>query len=187
MGSKSSAKRRVRPSLTEITQRNVELIAALEEAANQCRTPGERVADVATAMVGSWMFLIVQFVLLVLWMVINVVAWWSHWDPYPFILLNLVLSFQAAFATPIILMSQNRQARLSERRNELDLQINLLAEQENTEQLRLLRLLCEKLQIRFDRSEEHAFEEAAQPDKIVQQIVAVMDAQAGPTDPKNRG
>ena len=55
-----------------------------------------------------------------------------------------MLSFQAAYATPIILMSQNRQTRLSERRNHLDLQINLLAEQENTEQLRLIRLLCVK-------------------------------------------
>jgi uncharacterized membrane protein len=180
---KHSAKPGIRPSLTEITQRNVELIAALEAAANQSRSPGERVADVVTAMVGSWTFLIVQFVLLVLWMIVNLVAWWSHWDPYPFVLLNLVLSFQAAFATPIILMSQNRQARLSERRNELDLQINLLAEQETTEQLRLLRLLCEKLQIGFDRSEEHAFEEAARPDKIVQQIVTVMESQASSLEP----
>jgi uncharacterized membrane protein len=77
-------------------------------------------------------------------MLLNVTAWIRHWDPYPFILLNLSLSSQAAFAGPIIMMSQNRQSRFIERRNQLDLQINLLAEQENTQMLRLLRLLCEK-------------------------------------------
>jgi uncharacterized membrane protein len=103
-------------------------------------------------------------------MVVNILGWWMQWDPYPFVLLNLVLSFQAAFASPIILMSQNRQARLSERRNHLDLQINLLAEQENTEQLLLLRLLCEKAGIRLDAQRGQAFEEATQPDEIVRQI-----------------
>lgn len=68
---------------------------------------------------------------------------------YPFVLLNLALSFQAAYASPIIMMSQNGQPRMSERRNHLDLQVNLLAEQENTEMLRLLRLLCERLEIQI--------------------------------------
>lgn len=170
-------------SLPEVTQRNVNLIAALESMANRNRTRGEILADWATATVGSWTFLIVQTVLLILWMAINLVAWSSHWDPYPFVLLNLALSFQAAFATPVILMSQNRQSRLSEQRNELDLQINLLAEQENTEQLRLLRLLCEKLNIREISADEPAFEEAAEPEQIIQQIIDSQRANhvAGPT------
>ena len=74
---------------------------------------------------------------------LNLAAWTNHWDPYPFILLNLALSFQSAYAAPILMISQNRQAKLSERRNHLDLQINMLAEQETTEILRLLRSLCE--------------------------------------------
>src|SRR5207247_7432952 len=98
--------------------------------------------------------------LLLVWLVLNLVGWFYHWDPYPFILLNLALSFQAAYASPIIMMSQNRQAKLDERRNRLDLQINLLAEQENTEMLKLLRLLCKKSGIRVDEARRKALEQA---------------------------
>jgi uncharacterized membrane protein len=91
---------------------------------------GEILADRVTKEIGSWRFILVYFVLLLLWMGINSVAWFLHWDPYPFIFLNLVLSFQGAFAAPIILMSQNRQEardRLEERHDHL---INLRAEHE---------------------------------------------------------
>src|SRR4249919_3350135 len=117
-------------------------------------TPGAMLADRVAETVGSWRFIIIQSVLLGIWIILNMMAFINHWDPYPFILLNLVLSFQAAYASPIIMMSQNRQAKLNERRNKLDLQINLLAEQENTEMLRLLRLLCEKLDIPVDENSE---------------------------------
>lgn len=157
-------------SLNDITQRNVELVAQMQKASDSHRTFGELVADLIAAWVGSWTFLIVQSVLLVIWMALNLWGWWKHWDPYPFILLNLVLSFQAAYATPILLMSQNRQARLSERRNHLDLQINLLAEQESTEQLRLLRLLCEHAGLQVAAMSEKAYEEQTRPEEIVEQI-----------------
>ena len=156
--------------IEDITQRNVEMIAKLESSSIERRTMGERLADRAAAWIGSWWFLIIQSVLLTIWMVINVMA--KEWDPYPFVLLNLVLPFEAAFATPVILMSENRQARLSERRNQLDLQINLLAEQENTEQLRLLRLLCENMGIDMQQSPQgKAFEVPTAADAIVEQIV----------------
>lgn len=135
------------------------------------RTRGERIADAFAAVVGSWTFLILLTLILGLWVVANVMAWVRHWDPYPFILLNLVLSFQAAYATPIIIMSQNRQARLATRRNQLDLQINLLAEQENTEMLRLLRRLCEKVGVSMVEEEaERALEEETKPRKVVSEI-----------------
>jgi uncharacterized membrane protein len=154
----------------DITRRNVELIAEMEKASESGRTLGERVADFVAAWVGSWPFLIVQSIVLAIWMTLNMLAWEYRWDPYPFILLNLVLSFQAAYATPIILMSQNRQGKLADRRNKLDLQINLLAEQENTDQLQLLRLLCEKAGIAIDKCRAQALEEATEPTKIVRQI-----------------
>ena len=81
-------------------------------------------------MVGSWPFIIVQSILLVLWMVLNLTAWVEHWDPYPFILLNLALSFQAAYAAPFIMMSQNRQQDIDRREAENDHQINVKAELE---------------------------------------------------------
>ncbi len=124
-------------------ERNVDAIARMEHALDAQRTFGERVADGFAAAVGSWPFIIVQTALLTAWVIANVCWLVYRWDPYPFILLNLVLSFQAAYASPIIMMSQNRQSKIADRRNQLDLQINLLAEQESTETLRLLRKLCE--------------------------------------------
>jgi len=91
---------------------------------------GQRAADRVTAIVGSWKFIVIQSVLLVIWIIFNVVAWMHHWDPYPFILLNLALSFQAAFTAPIILMSQNRTAERDRRKSEMDLATDRLAERE---------------------------------------------------------
>jgi len=161
----------MRPGIEGITRKNVELISKMEHSAITSRNFAERVADWVAASVGSWTFLILQSVILICWMILNVIHYVRPWDPYPFILLNLVLSFQAAFATPVILMSQNRQAKLTERRNQLDLQINLLQEQENTEQLKLLRLLCEHAGIPIPEPDEKAMEEAVDPDELIRQIV----------------
>ena len=91
---------------------------------------GDRIADAVAATVGSWRFIIIQSVTLLVWMVLNVVAWVQHWDPYPFILLNLVLSFQAAYAAPFIMMSQNRQASIDRADAKSDYDVNLKAELE---------------------------------------------------------
>src|SRR5690242_19788217 len=93
-------------------------------------TVGERVADRVAEMIGSWPFIITQSVVLGLWIVLNVVAYIQHWDPYPFILLNLALSFQGAYAAPIIMMSQNRQADKDRLMAQHDYEINLKAERE---------------------------------------------------------
>jgi len=89
---------------------------------------GDRVSDKIAAVVGSWNFIITQSFILFGWIVLNVTAWINHWDPYPFILLNLVLSFQAAFTAPIIMMAQNRQATIDRQKAELDYQVNCKAE-----------------------------------------------------------
>ncbi len=158
-------------TVDELTQRNVDAINKLERAAEDQRTRGEVVADKIAALVGSWPFIITQSILLGLWIVLNVIGWMKHWDPYPFILLNLALSFQAAYTGPIVMMSQNRQGQLAERRNRLDLQINLLSEQENTEIIRLLRLMCEKhgIDIHPD-SKSDAFAQETQPDVVIDQL-----------------
>ena len=103
-----------RRSIEELTQQNVEIIAEMEKSAAQARTRRERVADRLAAWVGSWTFLTIQSLILLTWIIINLAAWIEHWDPYPFILLNLVLAFQAAYAAPILMISQNRQSKLSE-------------------------------------------------------------------------
>src|SRR5579884_772051 len=92
-------------------------------------TFGQRLADGFAAMMGSWPFIIAQSVLLAGWVALNATELiWRAWDPYPFILLNLVLSFQAAYAAPIIMMSQNRQAAKDRLQAELDLQTDVKAE-----------------------------------------------------------
>jgi uncharacterized membrane protein len=93
-------------------------------------TRGAILADYVAEIVGSWRFIIIQSVVLGIWVVLNVTAFIEHWDPYPFILLNLVLSFQAAYAAPIIMMSQNRQSEIDRRHAEHDYRINVKAELE---------------------------------------------------------
>ncbi len=95
-------------------------------------TPGQRLADKIASFGGSWRFLIIFFSFLVVWMVINaVVAFWTKpFDPFPFILLNLMLSCLAAVQAPVIMMSQNRQESKDRVRSEHDYQVNLKAELE---------------------------------------------------------
>jgi uncharacterized membrane protein len=91
---------------------------------------GERMADGVAAVVGSWRFIIIQSIILAFWIVLNLVGWWNAWDPYPFILLNLVLSFQAAFTAPVIMMSQNRQGAIDRMNAQHDFDVNTKAELE---------------------------------------------------------
>ena len=93
------------------------------------RTSGERIADAVAARVGSWPFIIVQSTLLALWIVGNafLIRNWlggKSFDPYPFILLNLMLSFQAAYTGPFVMMSQNRQAARDRDEAEHDYKVN---------------------------------------------------------------
>jgi uncharacterized membrane protein len=93
-------------------------------------TPGAALADRVAEIVGSWRFILIQSGLLAIWIALNAVAFIKHWDPYPFILLNLVLSFQAAYTAPIIMMSQNRQSEIDRRHALHDYRINVKAELE---------------------------------------------------------
>jgi uncharacterized membrane protein len=146
----------------------IKLLQQLRDARRSRREPkpksdltfGERLADKVAATMGSWSFIIVQSVILVIWMLLNVTAYVQQWDPYPFILLNLALSFQAAYAAPIIMMSQNRQAAIDRAAAELDYGVNakaeleiellhqkmdLLREQEVSELIQIIRRLEERL------------------------------------------
>ena len=74
------------------------------------QTLGKRCADALAAGVGSWPFVIGQAIFLALWFTLNSVAWFYHWDNYPYVLANLFMSAEAAFTGPVIMMSQNRSA-----------------------------------------------------------------------------
>jgi len=102
-------------------------------------TRGQRVADWLAKAVGSWPFIIYQSIMIVVWMTVNSYLvymgmndpdFFKSWDPYPFILLNLVLSFQAAYTGPVVMMSQNRQNEKDRLAAEHDYEINKKAEEE---------------------------------------------------------
>jgi uncharacterized membrane protein len=107
-------------------------------------TRGQRLADGVAATIGSWRFIAIQSTAIIVWMVGNVMSGGGAWDPYPFILLNLLLSFQAAYTAPAIMMSQNRQSELDRRHAETDYEINVKAELE-------IELLHEKIDILKER------------------------------------
>ena len=91
---------------------------------------GGRIADAVAKGMGSWRFIILQTVLVILWMALNLVGFFYHWDVYPFILLNLLFSTQAAYAAPIIMMSQNRQNDRDRLHAEEDYKTNVDAKKE---------------------------------------------------------
>lgn len=102
-------------------------------------TTGQRVADAVARVVGGWPFIICQSAIILAWVAANGFlfyqasanpGYFKAWDPYPFILLNLVLSFQAAYTGPIVMMSQNRQSEKDRLMAEHDFQINVMAEEE---------------------------------------------------------
>lgn len=106
---------------------------------------GERAADSLTKHAGSWGFILGFIAFLILWMVANAYAWVNTWDPYPFILLNLVLSCVAALQAPIILMSQNRSAQKDRQRSEYDYAVNRKAEREINELKKIVSRIDRKL------------------------------------------
>jgi uncharacterized membrane protein len=107
---------------------------------------GDRLADSVANGMGSWSFIIWQSIIVLVWMILNVVGFVRHWDVYPFILLNLIFSTQAAYAAPIIMMSQNRQNHRDREQALHDYQTNIDAKKEIEElQLQLSKIEIDKL------------------------------------------
>jgi len=101
-------------------------------------TFGQRLSDGVANGMGSWRFIIWQTIIVILWMTLNVIAFKYKWDLYPFILLNLLFSTQAAYAAPIIMMAQNRQNERDRAHAEADFRTNIEAKKEIEELLRKL-------------------------------------------------
>lgn len=93
-------------------------------------TFGQRLADNVATFMGSWSFIIIQTLIVIVWMTLNIVGIFMQWDPYPFILLNLLFSTQAAYAAPIIMMSQNRAGERDRHHAEEDYRTNIEAKEE---------------------------------------------------------
>jgi uncharacterized membrane protein len=117
------------------------------------------------------------------WIVLNVIPGFTRFDPFPFTFLTLCVSLEAIFLSTFILIAQNEETRLTERRNALDLQINLLTEQENTKMLQMLAAIGKKLEVSFDDDPSiSALEQATRPDKLAEQIDRASETQNGKAD-----
>ena len=158
-------------SVEHLTQRNIEVVRKLEEAANQERTTSDRVARMIARFCGSMTFVWVHVIGFAGWIALNLVPGVKHIDPFPFTFLTFIVSLEAIFLSTFILISQNQDTRITDRRNHLDLQINLLSEQENTKMLMMLQAIAEKVGARIDRDQDMAvLAQETELEKVVAQI-----------------
>jgi uncharacterized membrane protein len=160
-------------SITELTRRNVDVVAQLEKAGAAKRSRADRIADYISGFVGSMAFVYIHVAWFAVWILCNtasVVPSTLHFDPYPYTFLTFVVSLEAIFLSTFILISQNHEELLARRRNHLDLQINLLSEQENSKIMKMLTSIEKRLKICEEDPQAEAFEEETEPEKVVAQI-----------------
>ena len=158
-------------TVDDVTRKNVRAMRQLEDASLARRTRADRVASAIARFCGSMTFVAIHVLLFTAWIGFNVLPGLQHFDPYPFTFLTLVVSLEAIFLSTFILISQNYDMRISERRNQLDLQINLLSEQENTKMLQMLERIAKKVGADdCDDQQVRALEEATRPESLIEQI-----------------
>jgi uncharacterized membrane protein len=160
-----------RESADWLTKRNIEAITKLEEAAKEHRSQADRIAQAIASFCGSMTFVWVHVLWFGVWILINLIPGVHHIDPFPFTFLTLVVSLEAIFLSTFILISQNHETRITERRNHLDLQINLLSEQENTTMLAMLQAIATQVGADFTRDPRIAeLAKETRPEKLAEQI-----------------
>lgn len=158
-------------TVEELTAQNVKSIAALEREAQDSGKTSDLIAAAITRFCGSMAFVWVHVIFFTTWILGNTLLPMKPLDEFPFSFLTLVVSLEAIFLSTFIMISENRQERIDERRSHLDLQINLLAEQENTKMLELLGKIATKLGINAgDDPSISVLEQATRPERLVEQI-----------------
>jgi uncharacterized membrane protein len=167
-----SSQRRAARGVADVTRANVQAMRELDDLESQRSSLSDRVADVVARACGHIGFGIAHAIGFGAWMLWNILApEGRRFDPYPFTLLTLWASAEGIFLMSFVLISQNYQMRVSERRNQLDLQINLLAEQENSKMLLLLEDIAKQVgALKADDPEVDVLVEATRPDTLAHQI-----------------
>ena len=161
------------PSVEQLTEQNVETVRKLEEAAKEQRTPTDRLAEKIASFCGSMTFVWVHVIWFGGWILLNLTPGIRHVDPFPFTFLTLIVSLEAIFLSIFILISQNLNRRISERRSHLDLQLNLLSEQENTKMIVMLHAIAAKVGADLTQDPHlKALSEETQPERLIEQIEA---------------
>lgn len=158
-------------SVADVTRENVRAMRRLEDLALGHRSHADRFAALVARFCGSIAFVWIHVAVFACWIVWNALPGLPHFDPYPFTFLTLCVSLEAIFLSSFILIQQNYEMRITERRNQLDLQINLLAEQENTKTLQLLDRIAKKMGLYDDDDPEiEVLEQATRPETLARQI-----------------
>ena len=166
----------------DVTRQNVQAMRQLEEAAMARRNGADRVASAIARFCGRIAFVWLHVAWFAGWVAYNSLPWFQAFDPYPYTFLTLVVSLEAIFLSTFILISQNYDMRVSERRAQLDLQINLLSEQENTKMLQILERIAKKVGAHVgDDPQVRALEEATRPESLVEQIEEASREEHGQT------
>jgi uncharacterized membrane protein len=176
-------------NLNQITKKNIRAIARLEKSVTSERNHADFLADAITRFVGSMTFVYLHLIWFAVWIAFNLFfARSTTWgfDPYPFTFLTFVVSLEAIFLSTFILISQNHEERLAQRRNHLDLQINLLAELETSKIIQMLEAIQEKLGLESD-PEARELEKHISPAEIVSQIEQTLERGGAPTFTSNNG
>lgn len=162
---------RGRRRTSRVLDRNVRALVEREAEESRAKTSGERIADTIASFAGSMPSLYVHLIILILWVVINM-DWvpWPRFDP-SFSLIGTVASIEAIFLATLVLITQNRQADISETRSHLGLQVGLLSEHETTRVLRLVAAMSEKMGI--DEAQDMELDELSRdvaPEDVLKQI-----------------
>jgi uncharacterized membrane protein len=126
------------------SESHIDSIVRQEEEALEQRSSSERLADAVGLFAGSLPFIAVHLVFVLAWLLVNEgeIPWARPFDPYPFSLLGVIVSMEAVILSSFIIMRQNRMMRRGERRDHLNLQVDLLAEKEITKVLQMVRAIC---------------------------------------------
>ena len=166
-------KRWIASPADRLTEQNVETVTRLEQAAREKRTPTDRLAETIATFCGSMTFVWVHVVWFGGWILLNSIPRITHIDPFPFTFLTLIVSLEAIFLSTFILISQNLDSRIRERRSHLDLQLNLLSEQENTKMIVMLHAIAQRVGADLTQDPQlKALSEETEPERLIEQIEA---------------
>lgn len=158
------------PALSRVIDQNIRALVRLRLQADRARGAQDRAADALTAFSGRMVFVYIHVLWFVAWFVVNTGMFGKPFDPFPYGLLTLIVSLEGIFLSTFLLISQNRMAEVSERRGDLDLHINLLAEHELTRALQLLDAMGEKLGVESPDAELMELEMDTRPEDVLAEI-----------------
>jgi uncharacterized membrane protein len=161
-------------SLDAEIRSNVLKVAQIERKHRAERTFAERLSELIARFCGTMTFVWIHVGWFAGWVLVNTLTGF-RFDPFPFTFLTLVVSLEAIFLSTFILITQNQETRMTDRRNQLDLQINMLAEQENTKMLEVLAAIAEKVGVSYDNAAMKALKKPTDPKKLVEEIMSTIE------------